>query len=157
MSRLIIVPHAGGAVDYKGEDPSLFSGSRFDESGTGLVCAYSGESDSSVWPDYVDTRPSDPVEMNTLGWLRNELGTSAEMAARAYGLDSANSQCIQVQVFMEAIRDRIGDVLIVSDSDYEAGIRLIHLVGILGTDQGDPDSVSDAEAERLLTLGGFTL
>jgi len=56
MSRLIVIPHTSGLIDYKGEDVNLFSGI-ISTTSTGLVVEYSGKSGVSVWADYVDPRP----------------------------------------------------------------------------------------------------
>lgn len=148
----------GSNVDYNGDKfgpPVNFLIQIKDESenitrADGFYCEYLGDTPEN-WTEFIpapDEEPEKPIlAINTREWLRSHLGTAAEMATRAYGLDSANAQYIQVQVFMEAIRDRMGDVLYVSDDDYKNGVSLIYSVGIIDQDN----------AERLLALGGHTL
>ncbi len=57
--RIIFIEHNGGAVDYKGEDRNHFQGGgvAVQDGKRGLICAYYGPSDESVWPTYVDPTP----------------------------------------------------------------------------------------------------
>jgi len=56
MSRLIVIPHTGGLIDYKGEDVNLFS-DIVTSTAKGLVVEYFGKKGKTVWADYVDPRP----------------------------------------------------------------------------------------------------
>jgi len=56
MSRLIVVPHTDGLINYKGEDVNLFSDIKKITS-QGLVVEYYGKKGTTVWADYVDPRP----------------------------------------------------------------------------------------------------
>jgi len=150
--RTILIPHIQGAIDFKGENSALFD---IDYSGLvssgdviGYAADYTGESGTEVWETWVDPDAEpEVISYPTLDWLRNELGESAEFATRAYGLDASKPNYIDVHVFMDAIRDRINDNLIVSDAQYKAGIELIHAVGM----------IDQTKAEVLLALGGHTL
>lgn len=56
MSRLIVIPHTSGLIDYKGEDVNLFSDIK-KTTAKGLVVEYFGKKGKTVWADYVDPRP----------------------------------------------------------------------------------------------------
>lgn len=108
---------------------------------------YSGSDDSIE--DYTGPWPVIAIEKSlpTLPWLREDLGEAGEFAARAYAAVSTNQYSTDVGVFLDAIRDRMNDVIIVTDSQYEAGINLLYQVGIIDEDK----------AIYLLSLGDHTL
>jgi hypothetical protein len=82
----------------------------------------------------------------TIDWLRNHLGEASEIAIRSYGLNDQNANYIDVQVFMDMIRDRASVDIIVSDPQYKVGIELIKALEI----------ISKSDAESLLALGNHT-
>lgn len=86
------------------------------------------------------------IKYPTLSWIRNALTDKYEAQCRAYGLNPDNPNYIEVQVFMDMIRDRINEYLILSDLDYKQGILLIEAVGIFDSEKAD----------QMLALGGHT-
>ncbi len=55
MSRNVFVPHNGGMVDYQGESAALFKSMEVTPGGFSAV--YCGDSDDSVWADFIDPTP----------------------------------------------------------------------------------------------------
>ena len=62
--RKIFIPHTGGLVDYKGENSGLFTGAEFIPGG--IVCNYSGQSDTTVWPDYDPNSGKSRIEITAI-------------------------------------------------------------------------------------------
>lgn len=56
MSRLILVPHSGGLIDYKGEIRKLFIKTDHYQSGN-RIFDYFGGSDETVWATYTPPAP----------------------------------------------------------------------------------------------------
>ncbi len=53
--RRIFIAHQSGLIDYKGEDPALFTGAETVQGG--IVCTYAGASGEDVWPNYAPPQP----------------------------------------------------------------------------------------------------
>lgn len=129
------------------DDMAHFESTKLHKSIDKWVGQYSGsdptiEDYTGPWPIITEWPPVD-----TLPWMRNDLGETAEFASRAYAAVSTNNKAIDVGVFLDAIRDRMTDVIITSDSQYEAGVNLLYEVGI----------IDESKAIHLLSLGGHTL
>lgn len=86
------------------------------------------------------------IKIDTLVWLREHLGEDAETACRLYAITDSNVYCRQVQVFMDIVRDRVGDKIIVTDLSYKQGVLLLEVAGLIST----------AKANALLALGNHT-
>lgn len=88
MSRLILVPHSGGLIDYKGEIRKLFIKTDHYQSGT-RIFEYFGTSDELVWATYTPPPPVQEYRTRVLpgeliGLLDDDRGTPVKNYAKIF-------------------------------------------------------------------------